>query len=106
GIMSYAVARRTSEIGIRVALGARPGRVMWLVQRESLLLVAIGIAAGIPAAIASTRVISTFLFGMTPTDPATIALATAILLAVAALAGYIPARRASRIDPIVALRFE
>ena len=104
GIMSYAVARRTNEIGIRMALGADRGDVLWLVMREGLVPVLIGVAIGIPAALAGVRFISSLLFGLTPTDPLTISLATVLLVGVAALAGYIPARKASRIDPMAALR--
>jgi len=106
GIMAYAVARRTHEIGIRLALGAQRGDVVWLVMRETLLLALIGVAIGLPAALATTRLISDFLFGLTATDPATISMATLLMIAVAALAGYLPARRASRVDPMVALRDE
>jgi predicted permease len=104
GIMSYAVARRTNEIGIRMALGADRGDVLWLVMREGLVPVLIGVAIGIPTALAGVRFISSLLFGLTPTDPLTISLATVLLVGVAALAGYIPARKASRIDPMAALR--
>jgi predicted permease len=106
GLMSYSVARRTHEIGIRMALGAQPGNVRWLVMREMLLMVLIGVAIGLPAAIAATRVVSSMLFGLTATDPWTIALATLFLVGVSALAGYLPARKASRVDPLVALRYE
>jgi predicted permease len=106
GLMSYAVARRTHEIGIRMALGARSGDVLWMVMREILMLVLIGVAIGLPAALAATRLISSMLFGLTATDPMTISVATLFMIAVAALAGYIPARRASRVDPMVALRYE
>ncbi|MCI0389447.1 MAG: ABC transporter permease [Acidobacteria bacterium] len=106
GIMAYTVARRTREIGIRLALGAQPGNVLWLVMRETLLLVLIGVATGLPAALATTRLISTLLFELTANDPLTIALATSLLIAVAALAGYLPARRAARVDPMVVLRQE
>ena len=106
GIMSYGVARRTQEIGIRMALGARPGNILWLVLRETLLLVLIGVVLGVPAALATTQLISSMLFGLTPTDPATIAIAITVMLAVAIFAGYLPARRAARVDPWVALRYE
>jgi predicted permease len=104
GIMSYAVARRTNEIGIRMALGAARGDVLWLVMREGLVPVLIGIGIGLAAAVASVRFVSSLLFGLEPTDPSTILLATLLLVGVAALAAYIPARRASRIDPMAALR--
>ncbi len=106
GIMAYAVARRTNEIGIRMALGAQKGDVIRLVLQETLLLVLSGIVLGVPAALAAARLVSSRLFGLTPADPLTITAATLLLLAVAVLAGYLPARRASRVDPMVALRYE
>ena len=106
GLMSYAVARRTHEIGIRMALGAKGGDVLWMVMREILTLVLIGIAIGLPAALAAMQLISSMLFGLTATDPLTICVATLFMIAVAAFAGYLPARRASRVDPMVALRYE
>jgi ABC-type antimicrobial peptide transport system permease subunit len=106
GLLSYTVTRQTTEIGIRMALGAQPKNVQWLVLRETILLVLIGVAIGLPVALASTRLISSQLFGLKPTDPLTIAMATLLLLCVAAIAGYLPARRASRVDPMVALRHE
>jgi ABC-type antimicrobial peptide transport system permease subunit len=102
----HTVTRQTTEIGIRMALGAQARSVQWLVLRETLLLVLIGVAIGLPVALASTRLISSQLFGLTPFDPITIAMATLLLIAVAAFAGYLPARRASRVDPMVALRYE
>jgi predicted permease len=106
GVMAYMVARRTSEMGIRMALGARSRDVLRSVLREGLFLVLAGIAVGIPAAIGAGHLISSMLFGLTPSDPVTISLATLLLVAVAVLAGYLPARRASRVDPMVALRYE
>jgi len=106
GTMSYTVARRTNEIGIRMALGAQRGDVLWSVLKESLQLVMIGVVIGLPAALSATRLISSQLFGLTPNDPGTIAMATLLLVAVAAIAGYLPARKASRVDPMVALRYE
>jgi predicted permease len=106
GLMSYAVARRTHEIGIRMALGARSGDVLWMVMREILMLVVIGITLGLPAALAAMQLISSMLFGLTATDPVTISVATLFMIAVAAFAGYLPARKASRVDPMVALRYE
>jgi predicted permease len=106
GVMSFAVARRTSEIGIRVALGAQQGQVLWMVLRETMQLVAAGLCVGLPAALASTRLIRNQLFGLKPSDPFTISVATVVLVAVAVLAGYLPARRAARTDPMVALRYE
>jgi predicted permease len=106
GIMSYGVAGRTNEIGIRMALGARGADVRLMILRESLLLVLVGIAAGLPAALAVPRLVSTLLFGLSPADPASMLLAALALLAVALAAGYIPARRASRVSPMDALRYE
>src|SRR5262249_5221542 len=106
GVMSNAVTRRTNEIGIRMALGARPANVIRLVMREVSLLVIAGAGLGLMAALATTRLVSTLLFGLTPTDPLTITLARLLLIGVAALAGYLPARRASRVDPLVALRYD
>jgi predicted permease len=106
GVMSYTVARRTHEIGIRMALGAPSGSVLRTVMGESLGLVLAGLTIGLVAALAATRLVAGMLFGLTPTDPPTIALATLLLLAVAAVAAWLPARRAARVDPLVALRHE
>ncbi|MBA3805259.1 MAG: ABC transporter permease, partial [Acidobacteria bacterium] len=106
GIMSYGVASRTNEIGIRMALGALPRDVRLMVLRESLVLVLVGVAVGLPAALTAPRLISSLLYGLTPSDPLSICVAALSLLAVALAAGYIPARRASRVEPIVALRYE
>lgn len=106
GIMSYSVAKRTNEIGIRMALGAGRTDVLRLVMREGLAPVLIGVAIGIPAALLGGHLITSLLFGLTPADPLTICLATLSLLAVAALAAYLPARKASRVDPMTALRCE
>ena len=106
GIMSYSVARRTNEIGIRMALGAGRRDVLRLVMREGLAPVLIGVAIGLPAALVGARLITSLLFGLKPADPLTICVATLLLLAVAALAGYLPARKASRVDPMTALRSE
>lgn len=106
GLMSYTVTRRTREIGIRVAVGAQRQNVLWLVLRETLTLALLGIAIGIPSALAATRLIATMLFGLSPSDlPTTIAVSLLLLL-VALVAAYLPARRASAIDPNVALRAE
>ncbi len=106
GVMAFVVARRRKELGVRMALGARPGLVVWLVMREVLALLAIGLAVGIPTAMALGRLVSAQLYGVQPGDP-WMALSTVALLAiVSAAAGLIPARRASRIDPILALRYE
>ena len=106
GIMAYNVARRTSEIGIRMALGARARQVLFMILRESSWLAILGITTGLIAAIALTRFIRTMLYGLEPSDPTTLIAATAILLAIAITAAYGPARRASRIDPMQALRHE
>ena len=106
GVMSHAVTRRTNEIGIRMALGARTNDVLRLVMREVALLVSLGAIIGLSAALATMRLVSNLLFGLTPTDPLTVTCATLVLLIVAALAGYLPARRASRVDPLIALRWE
>ena len=106
GVMSYSVARRVNEIGVRMALGARRLDVVQMILRESTVLVAAGIAVGIATALASSRLIAALLFGLQPTDPATIAIAVLVLITVSALASYLPARRAARVDPMVALRAE
>jgi predicted permease len=106
GVTSYAVGRRTNEIGVRMALGAQKRDVLRMVLGEITVLVALGLGFGIPLALAGNRWMVSLLFGLKPTDPATIAGAIVLLVAVAALAGYLPARRASRIDPMVALRYE
>ena len=106
GVMSYTVTRRTNEIGIRMALGARGADVIRMVMKETMLTVAIGMAIGLCAALATTRLISNLLFELSPYDPATIAAAALLMTVVAALAGYLPARRASRVDPMTALRCE
>ena len=104
--MAYAVANRTREIGIRMALGAPRGRVLRTELWSALRLVAIGIAVGIPAAVAAGHVIAAQLFGVSASDPVTLAVAAAPLTLIAALAAYGPARRASRVDPMLALRSE
>jgi len=106
GVMSYNVARRRNEIGIRMALGAEQSRVLRMVLGEVCLLVFIGLAAGLAATLATTGFVSSFLYGLTPNDPRTLGSAAAILAMVAILAGYLPARRASRLDPMTALREE
>jgi len=106
GVMSYGVARRTNEIGIRMALGAQGRSVLWLVLREALLLVGIGLVVGVLASLALTKTAASLLYELKPNDPLTIAMATLVLMVVALLAGYLPARRAARVDPMVALRDE
>jgi predicted permease len=106
GVMAYAVANRTNEIGIRMALGANRVNVLALILRESLLLVTIGVVIGLPVVFATWKLIKSLLYGLTPADPLALAAATVLMFAVAAIASYIPARRASQTDPIVALRYE
>jgi len=106
GTMSYNVTRRTGEIGIRMALGARGPSVAWMVLREVLWMALAGLAIGLPVAFATSKLVSSFLFGMKPNDPASLGLAVATLIAATAIAGYVPARRATRIDPMTALRNE
>ncbi len=103
GLMSHAVARRTGEIGLRMALGAQPNQVLTMIVRESLRLVGLGIAVGAVTAYYAVRLVSSMMFGMSPADPVTFGVVCGVLLAVALLAAIVPARRASRIDPTVAL---
>ncbi len=105
-MLSYNVARRTSEIGVRMALGAQRRDVLRLVLADALLVTGIGAAVGLAAAVAATRVLSTLLFGLTPRDPATLAGSAAVLLIAGTLAACVPAWRASRVDPMTALRHE
>jgi ABC-type antimicrobial peptide transport system permease subunit len=104
--MSYAVARRTGEIGIRMALGAPRGGVVWMVMRQVAIMGAVGLAIGLPAAWAASRLVTSFLYGIRPDDPWSIAAAIVTMAIAVLVAGYAPARRASRIDPVVALRSE
>jgi macrolide transport system ATP-binding/permease protein len=106
GAMSYKVARRTGEIGIRMALGAQRSRVVWMVFREVVLLSAVGIAISVPTALAASKLLESFLFGMKPNDPLALIGSVVTLVTAAILAGYLPARNASRIDPMIALRHE
>jgi ABC-type antimicrobial peptide transport system permease subunit len=106
GVMSYTVARRTREIGVRVALGASSGAISWLVIREVLMIATAGVVVGLPAAWWLGRFVSAQLYGVTPGDPLTIAAMVLLLLSVAVVAGLIPSARAARLDPTVALRQE
>jgi predicted permease len=106
GLMSYAVTWRTREIGIRMTLGAPPRNVLWVVLREALALALAGLGIGIPCALAASRLLASVLFGLSPHDLPTLAAVSLLLLTVALLAGYLPARRASRTDPMAAVRIE
>jgi len=106
GVMAYTVARRTREIGIRVALGAERRNVLWLVMKEVAALSVIGVAIGLPTAYVLGRFVESQLFGITANDAFTLAGATMLLSTVSLLAGYIPAGRATRVDPLIALRYE
>jgi putative ABC transport system permease protein len=106
GVMSYLVTQRTGEIGIRVALGASRGDVLWLVARQGLTLAAIGTAIGVAGAVASSKVMQGMLFGVQPNDPATLVIVSAVMIGVAAVATLVPAMRAMRVEPITALRYE
>ena len=105
-VMSYTVARRTREIGIRMALGAERNSVMWLVLKEVALMVVVGVAVGLPLAFALSRVVQSQLFDLSAHDPLALAAAAVVLAMVALAAGYLPARRATRVDPMLALRYE
>ena len=106
GVMSYTVARRTNEIGIRLALGAQRGQVLGATMRESMVLVAVGVGIGIAIVLAASRFVAALLFNVPKNDAISIALAIAVLGLVSAAAAYVPAHRASRVDPMVALRNE
>ena len=102
--MTYAVARRTNDIGIRVALGARRGTVVWMVLREACVLTALGLTISVPVALASSQLVESFLFNMKPNDPGAMMTAMAVLVTAGLMAGYVPAWRASRISPMIAIR--
>jgi ABC-type antimicrobial peptide transport system permease subunit len=104
GLMAASVTRRTAEIGIRMALGAERRTVGWMVLRQSLVLVAAGLAIGVPAALMSTQMVESLLFGLSASDPTVLVVAALILTIVSAVAAYVPARRAARVNPVVALR--
>ena len=106
GVMAYNVQRRTREIGIRISMGAGRLQVLWMVVRDALGLIAAGIALGLPAALAASRLVSSMLFGLTATDPATLLGAAGLLMVAGIVAAFVPAYRASRVDPMVALRYE
>jgi putative ABC transport system permease protein len=106
GLISYSVTQRTREIGIRVALGAQPRQVLVPVIREGIVLAVSGIAIGLVGALALTRLLASFLFGIGATDPTTFISVSVLLVVVALLASYIPSRRALRVDPLIALRAE
>jgi predicted permease len=106
GVVAYQITRRTGEIGIRMALGAQRGNVVWLFMKESLLVLTVGAAIGLPCAIAAAHLLRSRLFGLEPSDPISVICALVALMGAGALAGLLPARRASRMDPMAALRFE
>jgi ABC-type antimicrobial peptide transport system permease subunit len=106
GLMAYSVARRTNEIGLRMALGAQRSNIVWSVLRETLRLTVIGLAIGLAGALAAMRVTESLLFGLEPTDPPTLAAAVLVMIAVAGIAAWFPAVRAARTDPMTALRYE
>jgi ABC-type antimicrobial peptide transport system permease subunit len=106
GLMAYNVSRRTQEIGVRLALGAARNNVLSMILRETLGLTGIGVALGLACSLAASQVVANMLYGVSAQDPAALAAAAAVLIAVAAVAGWTPARRAMRVDPMVALRYE
>jgi putative ABC transport system permease protein len=106
GVMSYSVAQGTHDIGVRIALGASTGDVLKLVLKKGMLLTGVGLLVGVAGALALTRLLASLLFGVKPTDPWTYVAVSGLLGVVALVAGLVPARRAARIDPVVALRFE
>jgi ABC-type antimicrobial peptide transport system permease subunit len=106
GVMAYTVARRTGEIGVRMVLGARRSQVLWMVLRESLEIVGLGVLIGIPLVLVFSRLISSQLYGVRQGDPLTICISIVLQAIIAAIATYIPVRRATKVDPMVALRYE
>jgi ABC-type antimicrobial peptide transport system permease subunit len=106
GLLSYSVARRTSELGIRLALGAQSSTLLWMILRECVLLLVVGLALGVPIALTSTRILKSLLYELSPLDPASISLAIAAVACMTLAAAWLPARRATRIDPSQALRAE
>ncbi len=106
GIMSYMVSGRTREIGVRMALGAQRNSVLWMILQEAAKLVAVGVVIGVPAALMGSRLLTTMLFGLRPSDPTSMVMVIGVLLVIALFAGYIPSRRATKVDPMVALRYE
>jgi predicted permease len=106
GVMAYAVTRRTAEIGLRIALGAAPARIEWMVLRDGLLLIALGVAIGLPLSLAAGRISASLLYGVKPNDPLTFVLTIGVLLGVGVLAAFLPARRAAAVEPVEALRHE
>ena len=102
-LLSYGVSRRTGEIAIRIALGARAGRVIWMILRETMVVVGVALAVGATLAFAASGLIGSRLYGVAPNDPLTVTVASGLLVLVAAVAAYLPARRASKLDPMVAL---
>ena len=106
GVVAYQMTRRMGEVGIRMALGAQRRNVLWMFMRETLTVLAVGAALGVPSAIAAAHLLRSLLFGLKPSDPSTILGALATLALAGALAAYLPARRATKVDPMVALRFE
>lgn len=105
-ITAYSTTRRTSEIGIRMAFGATRASVLWMVLRQVVVMTGVGLAVGVPLSIAASRVVRSMLFGLEPGDPMTLVSAALVLAVVAVFAGWVPARRASRMDPLAALRYE
>jgi putative ABC transport system permease protein len=106
GVMAYSVSRRTREIGVRIALGARSQDVLTMILNQGMRTIVVGIVIGLAGSLVLTRTLSSLLFGVTATDPVTFAAVIALLIATALLACYIPARRATKVDPMVALRYE